>query len=227
VPGTPEWWASPHSREPRLALSSERIAATGLRIADAEGLDALSMRRLATELSTGTAQLYRYVTSKDEVLALVVDRMMSEVGGNTRAVSAEPPNGWRSRITAGATALRRTLAAHPNVVPLLAGSVPIGPNALESRERMFSNLLRLGFPPELVVRTYLALMHYVIGFVLLEVGETADPERSTALSSYYRGLPVDEYPMIVELSAMVTEPDVDEKFAFGLGLLLDGLAQQL
>jgi AcrR family transcriptional regulator len=183
------------------------------------------MRRLATELSTGTAHLYRYVASKDEVLALVVDRVMSEIGGNARSLSE--PSGWRSQITTGVTALRRTLASHPNVVPLLAGSVPIGPHALASRERMFSSLLHLGFPPALVVRTYLSLMHYVIGFVLLEVNETADPRRTEALSNYYRGLSVDEYPTIVELSTMVTEPDPDEKFTFGLELLLDGIAHRL
>ncbi len=227
TPGTPEWWATPRSREPRVALSSERIAATALGIADAEGLAALSMRRLATELSTGTAQIYRYVASKDEVLALVVDQIMSEVGSNARASSSQRQRGWRSEIAHGVTALRRTLASHPKVVPLLAGNVPIGPHALASRERMFSHLLGFGFPPQLVVRTYLTLMHYVIGFVLLEVGESADPERSVALTNYYRGLSVDDYPTIVDLAALVTEPGVDEKFTFGLELLLDGLSPLL
>ena len=119
------------------------------------------------------------------------------------------------------------MASHPKVVPLLAGNVPIGPHALASRERMFSHLLGLGFAPQLVVRTYLTLMHYVIGFVLLEVGESADPERGAALSSYYRGLSADDFPTIVNLATTVTEPDVDEKFVFGPELLLDGLSHLL
>ena len=83
----------PGSRKPRYTL--DQIAEAAMRIADTEGIDALSMRRLAAELGAGTMTLYHYVRGKDELLALVTDRVMGEV----IVPDDEFPDGWREAMT--------------------------------------------------------------------------------------------------------------------------------
>lgn len=217
-PGSPAWWAGHRDRQPRLPMSVERITAAALSIADREGLDALSMRRLAAELGTGTAQLYRYVSGKEEVLVHVLDAVMGEV-----ADAVTLAGDWREQVTAMAQGLRSTLAAHPNVAPLIATRIPIGPNAVAGREALLSVLAGAGLGDELAANAYLAVVHYVVGFVLVEIHERAGPEGSFDVLQYYRSLPPDRYPTIAALAERITTPDVDAKFGFGLSLLLDSL----
>ncbi len=202
-------------------MSVERIAAAALSIIDADGLGALSMRTLAVALETGTAQLYRYVSGKDEVLVHVLDLVMGEVGSHV-----DLAGGWRHQVEAMAGGLRATFVEHPNVVPLLSTHVPIGPNALVGREAFLQVLLGGGFDVALAAHGFLALMHYVVGFVLVEVDERADAGGAFDVRRYYESLPPGEFPAITAASAHLTGPDVTEKFALGLALLLDGLEQR-
>jgi AcrR family transcriptional regulator len=203
-------------------MTVERIVSAALEIIDRDGLDALSMRTLAAALETGTATLYRYVDSKEEVLVEALDSVLGEI---------QPPqefskrSGWREQIAAMANALRDGLLAHPNVTPLLAGSVPLGPNALAGREASLNVLIEAGFDPSMAARTYLAIVHYAIGFVLAENPESAayEAEHRRTLKRYYKLLPADRFPQIVALANELTARDNDQEFAVGLDLILDGV----
>ncbi len=203
-------------------MTVERIVSAALGIVDRDGLDALSMRTLAAELETGTATLYRYVNSKEEVLVEALDAVLGEIQlpeGFSQA------SDWRSQVATAATALREGLLAHPNMTPLLAGSVPIGPNALTGREANLDLLIEAGFEPSTAVRLHLAIVHYVIGFVLAERPESAvyGTEYKRTLKRYYQRLPADMYPSITALAEELTTRDNDREFGFGLDLILDGI----
>jgi AcrR family transcriptional regulator len=206
-------------------MTVERIVGAALDIIDREGLDALSMRSLATQLETGTATLYRYVSSKDEVLVEALDAVLGEIHLPEGFSDASD---WRSQVAKAATALRVGLLAHPNITPLLAGSVPIGPNALAGREANLDLLIKAGFAPSTAARLHLTIVHYVIGFVLAERPESAayGTEYKRTLKRYYQRLPADRYPSIAALADELTTRDIDREFAFGLGLILDGIERQ-
>src|ERR1700719_2133918 len=94
APGSPAWWAARHDRGApvrRVAITLDRIVAAALELIDREGLGALSMRNLATELGTGTTTLYRHVAGKDEVLVLVADAVLEEA----QALHPLDGMGWR------------------------------------------------------------------------------------------------------------------------------------
>src|SRR6202020_828148 len=113
-----------------------------------------SMRSLATRLGSSTATLYRHVSSKDEILAHLVDSVLGQAN-----LSSVPFPTWQLACRAGARALYATLTEHPNAIPLFVKQVPAGPNALAARERGIAALLAAGFPLPLAARGYTAIAH--------------------------------------------------------------------
>lgn len=227
--GSPTWWTN-RERPVRLRhrqdpMSVERIVSAAIEIIDRDGLHGLSMRSLAAQLGTGTATLYRYVQSKDEVLAEAFDAVLGEIELPEELTQT---GGWRSQAATMATALRDGLLRHPNVTPLLAGSVPIGPNALRGRESALGVLLAAGLQSSLAAQTYLAIVHYVIGFVLAEDRQSSAyaTEHKRSLKRYYEQLAPERFPRIVALADELTARDNDREFRFGLELILEGIERQ-
>src|SRR6188474_3921292 len=134
-PRTPIWARpAPGARHPRL--TRDQIAATALAIADAEGFEAVSMRRIATDLDAGTMTLYYYVKTKDDLVALMDDAIMAEV-----LVPADRlPAGWRAGLTAIAHRSRDVFRRHPWALHALQGA-RIGPNGLAHMEQSMSALV--------------------------------------------------------------------------------------
>ncbi|MET9683370.1 TetR/AcrR family transcriptional regulator [Streptomyces coeruleorubidus] len=227
VPGSPAWWASrppaPPYRRGRPPMDAGRIIDTALRLIDEVGVQALTLRMLANALESGTATLYRHFNGKDELLALVADRILGEV-----RVPPEELDGvsWREAVTVAADAFYATLCRHPGALPLLAAQVPVGPNGLRARERLITLLLSHGFSVALAARAYTALGHYVIGFAIQQHGPgTPRPEDQVHLRDYYRSLDPAAYPATTAAADDLTSVPLDEEFRFGLDLLLDGLEQ--
>jgi AcrR family transcriptional regulator len=127
----------------RETLTRDRIVDAAIRILDADGLDALSMRRLATDLDAGAASLYWHVRTKDELLDLVTDRVVGEV-----AAAIGPQEGWRSMAAAIARSLRSTLLAHPGAAAAIGRRPPEGPNTKATLERLLETLRSDGFTTE-------------------------------------------------------------------------------
>nr|WSX53789.1 TetR/AcrR family transcriptional regulator [Streptomyces sp. NBC_00974] len=149
-PGSPAWWQARYAerdrRRPRQGgLTLDRITAGALELADHEGLDALTMRRLGDHLHVRHTSLYRHVASREELLIATVDHMLGEIR------LPQFDGDWRSGMDGGAREFRRVLAAHPAVVPLLTTGQLLGPNALRAREHALAQLLTHGWSPRSAV----------------------------------------------------------------------------
>ncbi|NNN29145.1 TetR/AcrR family transcriptional regulator [Streptomyces sp. S3(2020)] len=197
---------------------------TALKLIDEVGIQALTLRMLADTLNSGTATLYRHFNGKDELLALVADRILGEV-----RIPVEELDGlsWREAVSAAAEAFYGTLCRHPNALSLLAAQVPVGPNALRGRERLVTLFTGHGFPIGLAARSYTAMGHYVIGFAIQQYGPgTPRTEDQLQLRDYYKSLDPVAYPATVAAADELTSVPLHEEFRFGLELLLDGLERQ-
>jgi len=223
IPGSARWWMD---RERRLArrrpradgLSIERIITTAVALVDREGLEALTVRRLADDLETGSASLYRHFASRDELLVLMVDHVLGEI------VFPPPDSPGRNKVEVLSGELRRVLMDHAKLLPALTASPLLGPNAMRGAENGLANLLDAGFVPEAAVPAYLALIDYVLGTVYFDTssaGRAPSGERNSA--DLIAALPAEAFPTLRAHEAAFALPTVDEVFGFGLTTFLDGL----
>ncbi|GAA2748186.1 TetR/AcrR family transcriptional regulator [Kitasatospora cinereorecta] len=193
-------------------LSRERIVAAALAVADAEGLDALSTRRLATELSVSGPSLYNHFATKDDLLDAVVDSVMGEVDLSM----FDAPQDWRTALRDWARSYRAALAAHPHVVPVLAQGPGRRPNALRLADAVFGCLVAAGWPRGQATRVGALMRYFITG---------------SALGSFAAGFPEDaqlyagDYPHLGEAHLLAEHRrSIDEgAFETGLEALLDGL----
>ncbi|MFE4970540.1 TetR/AcrR family transcriptional regulator [Kitasatospora sp. NPDC056651] len=201
-------------------LSRERIVAVALRLIDDEGLDALSTRRLATELSVSGPSLYNHFATKDELLDAVVDSVIGEVDLSmfqpAGTGTAETP--WPEALRDWARSYRSALAAHPNIVPVLAQGPGRRPNALRLADAVFGHLVESGWPRGQATRIGALMRYFVTG---------------SALASFAAGFPSDaevydaaDYPHLGEAHRLAGHRGTVDEGAFETGLeaLLDGLA---
>jgi AcrR family transcriptional regulator len=219
VLGSPAWWAA---RQERLArrrnrvngITVERMVQAAIDLIDAEGLDALTVRRLAADLGTGSASLYRHVASRDELLVLVVDDVLGEI---TRPARGLPP---RERIEATFARLRALLLRHPNLVPALPTAPLQGPNARRGIEHNLALFLEAGFAPHDALAAYLVLLDYVLGCVMFD---SAQLRRHGGDSNFNRDLPAADYPATNKVRDAVATVTSEATFAHGLRSFIDGL----
>ena len=206
----------------RPAVPLDRIVATALQIVDEEGADALSMRTLAQRLDSGTATFYRHFASRAELIAHVVDRMFGEITLNTEELTAMS---WHQAWRTVAHTMFDTLSRHKNVAPLLVELVPIGPNAMTHRERSIAILLDNGFSPHLAARAYATLARYVLGFAIqLNAPGITGQGDDVQLSATFRDLDRSLFPATIAVADSLPVP-LEDEFAFGLELILNGLGQ--
>lgn len=220
-------WAFPAERpEGRGPLSRDEIVAAAIRLADRDGLDALSMRRLGTELGAGATSLYWHVKNRDQLEDLMLDSLIGEVMDDL-----VPAEGWRDQLAELARALRRALLRHRNIAPLLGERPTLGPHALDAAETVMAVMFAAGFDARTTSLASGALINYASGFALFESkapGGADSPEAQAmadAVMAYFRALPVDRYPTLMQIAKQdVTE---DEQFEYGLQRFLDGLEADL
>jgi TetR/AcrR family tetracycline transcriptional repressor len=217
------WSAPDASGDAREPLTRDQIVETAMRLADAEGLSALSMRRLGQQLDAGATSLYWHVKNKDQLEDLMLDALIGEVAADIR-----PAEGWRESLAEVARALRRVLIRHRNIAPLLGERPTVGPNALDAAERVMGILRGAGFDDRTTSLASGALINYASGFALFE-SRSPDPSdaeaakaRADAVMAYFRGLPKERYPNLLAVARIAI--DEDDQFEFGLERLLDGFA---
>jgi AcrR family transcriptional regulator len=185
-------------RKPRFNRSD--IAAAAIRVADAEGFEAVSMRRLAAELDAGTMTLYHYVRTKDELLTLVVDAFLGEVVVPT---GQRLPRDWRAGITLIARRTRDALRRHPWVLDI-TDDPSIGPNAMRHVDQSWQALASLdaSFDDKLDLIT--VVDEYVFGFCLHERNNLAGDAHDSEMVGYIGALLIDdEYPALAGMVADV------------------------
>ena len=207
----------------RGRLSRERVLAGALAVADADGLAALTIRSLATALGVRPMSVYHYVADKNEILDGLVDIVFGEI------YLPVPGGDWRSELTRRAVSARDVLGRHRWAIGLLESRTSPGPATLRHHDSVLATFLAAGFSPALTAHAYALVDSYVYGFALQEaslpfegpdgVGDVAGPIMELMATG--------EYPHMVEMAtSYYLQPGYDfgDEFAFGLGLVLDGLA---
>ena len=227
----PPWQRLPQRRSRRRGrdpITREQIVETALRLLDRDGLDQLSMRRVADELDTGPASLYWHVGSKDGLLDLLFDRVI----GEQRVPDPEPEH-WQEQLKEVARDARAMILRHRDIVRISIGRIPMGPNALRFSERVFAILRAGGVPDHLAVTGQHLLFAIINGFTIDETTELAvgdpmpvDPESVSLARDYIASLPADQFPNLVALADEFTYTDNDERFDLLIDLYVDGLAQR-
>jgi AcrR family transcriptional regulator len=199
------------------ALSRETIARAALALLDAEGLDALSMRRLASDLGVGTMTLYGYVRSKRELLAAVVDVAAEDF-------VAPPATGdLRARATAFLRAVSDWLERHPALVALRDEEPIVRPSAFSVSEHGMRILLDMGLGPEEAARAFRLLFTYVFGHAAFSP-RAPTPDEQRALHAALLSLPEDEFPAMRTAAAGAGAALGGEaQFRYGLERILDGI----
>jgi TetR/AcrR family tetracycline transcriptional repressor len=215
--GSALWWRQWQQRQARRrprtdGLTVERIVAVALAIVDAEGLDALTVRRIADHFGTGSATLYRHFTSREELLELLVDHVLGDVR------QPAPELAWRSKVELLSGELRRVLMEHANLVPALATSPLLGPNAMRGADSGLANLLEGGYVPEVAVLAYRALLDYVLGTVFFDTSRFGrhSPRDRTSLDG-------GAIPTLRAHEEAIEAASSEAVFQFGLRALLDGI----
>jgi AcrR family transcriptional regulator len=207
---------------PDAGLSKQRVVDEAIRLADREGVDGLSMRRLAATLGAGAMSLYHYVANKEELLDAMVDIVFQEI--------ELPPQetDWQSAIRQRAVSARQVLARHPWAVGLMESRTSPGPANLRHHEAVTACLRRAGFSVVMATHANWLLDSYVYGFALQEASlpfDTADELAGMAEGVYLPQLPPDEFPYLNESATALVAAGFDpaEQFIFGLDLVLAAL----
>ncbi|MFJ9821853.1 TetR/AcrR family transcriptional regulator C-terminal domain-containing protein [Streptomyces sp. NPDC101151] len=216
----------------QAALTLGRIVGAAVTVADAEGLAAVSMRRVAAELGVATMSLYRHVADKDDLLTRMMDTVIAE-----HPLPADPPAGWREAIELAARQLWDLFRRHPWLAPALSVTRPqMITSALPYSEWMLATLHVHGLDLQSAFTAHLMLLNYARGIAVnlesereaeahsgLDSEEWMDTQEPTLLTILGTG----RFPELSRLATTGYDLDLDALFEFGLQRLLDGLSSLL
>ncbi|MCZ7461250.1 TetR/AcrR family transcriptional regulator [Streptomyces sp. WMMC940] len=203
------------ARPRKPLLSRERIVGTASALVDAEGLDAVSTRRLAAELGVSGPSLYNHFSNKDEILDAVADAVSARV--DLSMFDESDPRDWRTALHDWAVSYRAALTEHPNVVPVLARGPGRRPAGLKVADAVFGAMVRAGWPPAQATHIGALMRYFITG---------------SALGSFAGGFVDDataydpsDYPHLGQAHLLAERQErIDEgAFETGLRALLDGL----
>lgn len=210
----------------RLPVTRERALQVALKTADEEGLESVTMRRLAEDLGIEAMSLYHHVKNKDEILDGMVDLVFGEID------LPRGEDGWRAGMERRARSARAVLRRHPWAISLMESRASPGAANLKHHDAVLGCLRRGGLSVVLAAHAYAVLDSYVYGFAHTEQAlpfETTEETQAMA-KAIFDQLPAGAFPHLVELTKEhVLKPGYSygHEFEFGLGLILDGLHSRL
>ncbi|MEV0149429.1 MULTISPECIES: TetR/AcrR family transcriptional regulator [unclassified Nonomuraea] len=220
------WSREPYSPK-RQAISMQSLVTAAIAIADAEGLEALSMRRVAAALGSGTTSVYRYVKNRDELLDLMVDAVKGED-------PPHPPSGnWRADLTQIAHGQRELMLRHPWLAPLLGSRPALGPHSLRQTDYALAAAESLTTDPTRAANVIALIGDYVLGAVSRELAEREAQRRTGQSEDEWRANVAPYIREIVESGAYphfargvveARDQSFTEQFSFGLERILDGIS---
>jgi AcrR family transcriptional regulator len=203
-----------------VPLTRERVLRRALRIADKEGLAALSMRKLAKELGVEAMSLYHHVKNKDEILDGLLEVVVSEI--EVPAIGGD----WRESMRRRARSAHKVLTAHPWATMLLMSRISIGPAMMRYVDSTLGCLRESGFSFAVADYAWNAIDNYIYGYTLQQLNFPFEPdEYAAAAAAFVPKMDAKAYPHLVGLSAEVVAHRHDGVYSleFGLDLILDGL----
>lgn len=228
-------WLREEPKARRPSHTRAEIARAAVEIADRDGFDAVSMRRVASHLGAGTMTLYHYVRNKDELVALMADEVMSEL----LVPDDELAEDWRQAVTQIATRTRNVFIAHRWALDRLGDDAYPGPNGMRHFEQSLRAVASLGLDDSLTFELIGQVDDYVFGHALRELQEQAENERGwpPEVVEYLQSqLDSGEYPLIRRYLGDDAQAGIDRvvamfseegRFERGLKRLLDGIEAEL
>jgi AcrR family transcriptional regulator len=225
----------PPRRGPKPSLTVEQIAAAGIEIADQEGLDALSMQRLADELGVGTMTLYTYIPDKNALLEVMLNLAYTEALPHSLNV------GWRQHLEEGALGAMSAYQRHPWALRVFVAGPPTGPSQIKFLEDALQALSETGLEDWEKLDIVMSITSYVRGAAHISVGITEYISRSGLsqeqmgieyAKAYTRILDPEQFPISARLLTGSPEnpppPEAnDYGFRYGLDRLLDGIGRRI
>ncbi len=206
----------------RSPLSRERILETAIALADEAGLEALSMRKLASALDVKAMSLYNHVANRDDLLDGMVDAIVNNI-----AVPAIGPD-WQAAMRQRASSAHSVLLQHPWATMPLVSRVNVGPAMLRYIDATLGCLVEAGFSLEMADHAWNAMDSHIYGFTLQELNFPFEAtDYSDAAEAYVAMIPAEKYPYMNRLTHLVMAQQYDglHEFEFGLKLVLEGLEQ--
>jgi TetR/AcrR family tetracycline transcriptional repressor len=209
---------------PRPQLSREVVVEAALQVLDADGGEALTMRRVADQIGVSASSLYGYVDNKEELVQLVLDRIFEEV--------EIPPTGgnWQETVKELARAILAMFRRHRGVAALSLGRVAVTPSMLASSERLLAELRAAGMPDQ--VAAFVGdLGGLYVGAIAYELDVTPlageGQEFLAQFTAWMKSLPADQFPNLLAMVDTLTAGSAADRFEWGLDVIVRGLATYL
>ncbi|WP_243726895.1 TetR/AcrR family transcriptional regulator C-terminal domain-containing protein [Actinocrispum wychmicini] len=220
----------PPQRPSPTPLSRDMIVQAAIRLADADGMEAVSLRKVAADLNAGPMRLYGYMSTKDELLDLMVDAVFGEIP------LTDPGLPWRASLTSLAHGIRTAVLRHEWLADLLGGRPNLGPHTLAYVEASLAALYASFGDIDTAMHVSSTVNAYVVGAVKAEItdlhverisGRTEQQWQTWAGPYLSRLIATGEFPTLAKVVEDATHPDADTLFDIGLGYVLDGIATRV
>ena len=218
-------------------LSREEIVDAAIAIADGEGAEAVSMRRIAQVLRAGAMSLYWHLANKEHLLELMLDALMADIE------VPEPTGDWQSDLRVQARSTRQVLLRHNWVINFIAARPPLGPNTLRNLDKSLAALEGLDIDTATAVNVLQTVATYVSGAVIRELAEIrlqrdqeqligAGPDFAAKLEQWRKRLAATGlFDHFLRILSDDVDPDAEDtrqqRFEFGLDCVLEGIAAKL
>lgn len=218
---------TPRAPGDRRPLSRERILEAALRFVDAQGLQALSMRKLAADLGVEAMSLYNHIENKEDILRGITDLLFAGV-----ELPDDKGEGWMQHTRRLAHAVRQTLSDHPNVVPLVISRPVRTPAFLRLMDSAVGNFRAAGFDDDMAHHAWHTVSAHVVGYVLEEIatplldaqlGGAATAAAIDGAKPPLAALNADEFPNVAGIAPYLARCRPVDEFDFALDLILTGL----
>lgn len=205
---------------PKARLNRDRVLAAAVALADTDGIESLTMRKLGEALGVEAMSLYKHVANKSDLLDGMIDVVFGEID--------LPEGGWRTAMRDRALSIREVLTRHPWATVLMESRTEPGPATLRHHDAVLRTLREAGFSLALAAHAYSVLDAYIYGFAMNETSMPLGTEEETAAiaAMMVARMPPAQYPYLSEFTVQhVLQPgyDYEKEYEYGLDLILDGL----
>ncbi|WP_237774437.1 TetR/AcrR family transcriptional regulator [Actinosynnema sp. ALI-1.44] len=217
-------WRTAARKPVRQPLSRDKIVDTALGLLEKEGIDALSMRRVAQALNTGPASLYAHVRNRDELCELMFDRILGEID-----FQPPDPGRWRAQLKQLCFDQVAAMVKYPGIASVVMNAmIPLGPNALRHGEAMLAILRSGGLSERQAAWAFDALGLYAKAYAA-EVASWRDgaeeelAERGRQMAEYMRSLPAGTFSNLMAIGPLFSAETARERFEFAIDTFIAGL----